>query len=348
MRKNIINIALFVMIIHLPSCALFGMLFTPNIEGEKKDRFLTATDHQLLKIYSKEEKLGYVYDNNIYVKKVWGGKKICQPTGQSIKLTYTQKDFDNLKVLLGDDLSLGPGLENIHHLELYLEDIHKCELIDIQPQIEYMGKEYTDLLRKPFIASMIKVTKMSIKAYQKVIGEFGAEYRPYPMIKLKGSTGTSSGREEEQVGYNVFVGYKTYDGSEWMQSFENMPKIDLWILRPEKNSIIKRDRVRITGSIVNYNKIEDDYKNRLRVYLMVRDEYFDNWILQSKTRVDNEGYFEGIVKLGTPESGDGHRYSIAAFATYFEINREVNSEIPDLPFNKGKYIINVTRKDDLD
>ena len=46
--------------------------------------------------------------------------------------------------------------------------------------------------------------------------------------------------------------------------------------------------------------------------------------------------------------GDGHRYSVTAFATYFEINREVNANIPFLPFNKGMFLINVTRRDDLD
>ncbi|WP_419655887.1 hypothetical protein [Desulfosarcina variabilis] len=55
--------------------------------------------------------------------------------------------------------------------------------------------------------------------------------------------------------------------------------------------------------------------------------------------------FEGVAHLGTLQSGDGHRYTIAAFVTYFQIIREVNSSIPILPFNKGKDIISVSRKD---
>ena len=115
--KIIQSFFLLIAALSLHGCALLGLLFEPNLEEEKKDRFLAATGHELLQIYTKEEKLGYVYDNNVLIKKVWGGKKISQPTGQSLKLTYTRKDFDSLKVILGDDLSLGPGLENVHHID---------------------------------------------------------------------------------------------------------------------------------------------------------------------------------------------------------------------------------------
>ena len=329
------------------SCALLSIL-SPDLQEEKEDRFRRATGHELLKIYNKEEKLGYVYDKGTLIKRVWGGEKVVQPTGQSIKLTYTREDFDKLKLLLGDDLSIGPGLENVHHIVVYLEDIHKYELTNIQPLIEYTGKESAELLQRPFIVSMLKVSKLSIEAYQKFAGEFGAEYRPYPMVKLRGSTGTSSQRKEEQVGYNIFIGYKLYDGSKWVQDFEDMPKLDVWIVRPKPDATIDGVRVRIVGTVLQYHKLQEEYQNRLRLYLMVRDEYQDQWLLQPKARLDTEGRFESIVRLGTLEKGDGHRYSIAVFATYFEINRKVNTIIPFLPFNKGKYIINVTRRDNFD
>ena len=332
----------------LASCAYLVDLFSANLQKEKEDRFLQATDHELLKIYSKEEKLGYVYDKGTLIKRVWGGEKIVQPTGQSIKLTYTRNDFDKLKLLLGDDLSVGPGLENVHHIIVYLEDIHKYELTNIQPLIEYTGKESEELLQRPFIVSMLKVTKLSIHAYQKFAGEFGAEYRPYPLVKLRGASGSSTQRGEEQVGYNIFVGYRLYDGSKWVQDFESMPKLDVWIVRPDNSATIDGVRVRIVGTVLQYRQLQEEYQNRLRLYLMVRDEYDDQWLLQPKARIDTEGRFESIVRLGTLEKGDGHRYSIAVFATYFEINRKVNSVIPFLPFNKGKYIINVTRRDNFD
>lgn len=332
----------------LCSCALLGLLFDPSIEEEKADRFFTATHHQLLRIFTKEEKLGYIYDNGIFVKKVWGGTKIKpQATGQTIKLTYTKKDFDSLKLILGEELSLGPGLENVHHVVLQLEDIYKYELIDFQPLIEYMGENDLDLLGKEFVVSMLKVSKFSVRGYQKVMGEFGAEYRPYPFVKIKGSTGMSSERGEEQIGYNLFVGCKVYSGKKWVENFNAMPKLDVWITKPTNNITIKRVRARVEGSILQYNTIADEYKNKLRLYIMTRDEYKDNWILQSKARIDTGGNFEGIVKLGSLEKGNGHRYSIATFVTYFKINRKVNSTIPFLPFNKGKYIVNVKRDDDF-
>jgi hypothetical protein len=336
----------------LSSCALLGMIFGADTEGEKKDRFLAVTGHELLKIYSKEEKLGFIYDedrhgNDAFVKRAWGGKKIIQPTGQSIKLTYSYKEFDQIKLILAEELSVGPELENVHHIVLNLEDVHRYELVDVQPLMELMGKENISLLEKPFVISMLKVTKFSVEAFQKTMGRFGAEYRPYPLIKIKGSTGASSEKSQEQVGYNIFVGYKLYYGSKWIEHFEGMPKIDLWILKPEKDAVIGGERTRITGTILRYPNVLDEYKNRLRLYLMVQDENEDHWVLQPKARIDTEGYFEGIVRLGKSETGDGHRYSIAAFATYFDINREVNSNIPYLPFNKGKYIINVTRRDNL-
>ena len=203
------------------------------------------------------------------------------------------------------------------------------------------------MLQKPFVISMIKVSKFGIEAYQKVIGEFGAEYRPYPFLKIKGSSGITSKEGEEQTGYNVFIGYKLYTGSDWIQDFSKMPKADILITDPNPNQMIDRVRARVRGSIINYHKIPDEYRNKIQLYLMIRNEYKDHWILQSKARIDTQGHFEGIVKLGTLEEGDGHRYSIAAFVSYFKINRKINSKIPLLPFNKGKYIINVKREDDF-
>lgn len=332
------------------SCAMWDSVFGPNIENEKEDIFFKKTGHQLLKIYVKEDKLGYIFDKGVFIKKAWGGRKIISHTGQDITLVYKRESFDKLKLFLGDDFDIGPHLDVVHYVEVHLNDVYQYQLTDVQPLIEYMGKESLPLLQQDFIASMIKVSRFSVEAYQKVAGEIAAVYRPYqlPMLKVKGSTGTSSSRTEDQVGYNIFVGYQLYNGTQWIQDFEETPKVEIWILNPNNDAIITRVRARIKGSIPNYYKLEEKYKNQLRVYLMTKDEYEDQWILQSKVTIDPDGRFEGIIKLGTLERGDGHRYSIAAFATYFDINREVNSKIPFLPFNKGKYQMYVTRKDEIE
>ena len=180
------------------------------------------------------------------------------------------------------------------------------------------------------------------------MGQFGAEYRPYPMLKVGGKTGVSVHRKDEQIGYNVFIGYKLYNGSSWWDNnFESLPKVGVIINQPENESSIDRVRARVKGRIAQYNNLPEDDRNSLRMYIMTRSEYEDDWTLQSKATVDTEGLFEGIIKLGTLEKGNGHRYSVAAFVTYFDINRDVNSKIPFLPFNKGKYVIRVKREDNF-
>ena len=338
---------LFLLTFLLPSCAVMDMLIEPDTMEQRIDRFKAATDHELFKIYIKEDKLGYIFDNGDPIKKVWGGKKVVSQTGQTIKLVYTRESFDKLKLFLGDDLSVGPGLENVHHVYVYLEDITKYELVDIQPMIEYMGDQHRELLKKKFVVSMIKVSKFSVEAYQKVMGDFGAEYRPYPMVKIKGSTGVSSKKGEEQAAYNIFVGYKLYDGSDWIDNFDALPKVDLKIEQPPADTTIDRVRARVKGRITGYATLPDTYKNKIWLYLMSRDEYRDDWLLQTRATINVNGEFEGVIKLGTLEEGNGHRYTIAAFITYFKINREVNSVIPILPFNKGKDIIRVKRKDNF-
>lgn len=332
--------------IFLTSCSLLSTIFKPDLEEEKRDRFEVATGHKLMNLYEKQDKLGYVYDQGTFIKNIWGGKKTESHTGQSITLTYTRKDFDKLKLFLGDSFNVGPSLENVHHVNVDLEDIRKYELVDIQPLVEYMGKNSLQLIRKNFVVSMIKVSRFTIRAYEKVMGQFGAEYRPFPMLKVGGKTGVSVHRQDEQIGYNVFIGYKLYNGSEWWNNnFESLPKVGVVVDQPKTESTIDRVRARVRGKIAQYNSLPEDDRNSLRMYIMTRSEYEDDWTLQSKATIDTEGYFEGIVKLGTLESGNGHRYSIATFVTYFDINRDVNSKIPFLPFNKGKYVIRVTRKD---
>lgn len=333
----------------LSSCALLGLLFEPDLEEEKQDHFERSTGHQLLKIGEKEPKLGYIYEDGTFTKKVWGGKEVMSQLNYSTKLIYTKEDLDQIKLFLGDDFELGPHLKNIHHIYVNLDDIHRYQLTDLQPMIEYMGKEDRPLLEEDFVVSMIKVTRFSVEAYQEVEGAFGAEYRHYELpFKISGSTGSTSTRTEEQVGYNIFIGYKLYNGSRWIKDFEATPKVDIWILHPNDDAVIDQVRGRVKGSILNYHKLEEDYRTQLRLYLMVRDHYYDDdWVLQSKVSIDTLGRFEGLVHLGTLKKGDGHRYSIAVFATYFDINREVNSRFPFLPFNKGQYIIYVTRRDEV-
>ncbi len=334
-------------ILSLSSCALLDSALDEDLVAKREDRFKASTGHELFKIYSKDDRLGYIYENGSFVKKVWGGKKIVSPSGQTIKLLYTRESFDKLKLFLGDDLSVGPGLENVHHFKVYLESVEKHELVDFQPLIEYMGENNIPTLEKPFIVSMIKVAKFSVEAYQKFNGDFGVEYRPYPLVKIKGSTGSGTKKSEEQTAYNIFVGYKTFEGQEWVNDFEAMPKVQLNIAQPENDEIIDRVRVRVRGAIEDYSLLSDVQKNQMQLYIMTRNEYEDDWLLQSKTTIDTEGFFEGIVKLGDLEKGNGHRYSIAVFVTYFKINRKVNSVIPILPFNKGKDIIYVKREDNF-
>jgi hypothetical protein len=279
------------------------------------------------------------------VKKIWGGRVQISPTGQTIKLAYTKESFDKLKLFLGNDFNVGSGLENVHHVYIYFEDVQKFDLVDFQPLIEYMGKDKINLLKKKFVVSMIKVSSFRVEAFRKIKGEFGTEFQPYPLTKAQLASGVTSTKQEEQSAYNVFVGYKLYAGKDWIIKFDKMPKMDVNIASPEKDQIIDRVRTRVRGKISNYEKLSDKYKNQMWLYLMVRDEYEDNWLLQKRATVNDTGDFEGIVHLGSLESGDGHRYSIAAFVTYFKINRDVNSVIPILPFNKGKDIISVSRKD---
>ena len=334
----------------LASCALLGRVFPPDLEEEKKDSFFEKTGHEMLKMLQKEQKLGYLCDNGVFIKKVWGGKIEEVSVRQDITLVYRRNDFDKLKLLLGSELSVGPGLENVYYIILKLEDIKQYRLDEPQPLIQYMGPESLELLQKPFVISMIKVTRYSVTAYQQGEAELEGVYIPHPLVRIQGSTGSKSTRESDEYGYNAFVGYKTYDGSEWVQKyFEHKPKADLVILNPLENDKIPEVRLRLQGSILNYSQIPEEYQNQLRIYLMVQDEYQnDYWLLQSKAVIDRKtGHFGGMLMLGTLQSGNGHRYSIVAFATYFDINREANSKIPFLPFNKGQALVNVQRQDNF-
>jgi hypothetical protein len=329
----------------LSSCSALHYLQAPKTKEMTVDRFEEMTGHTLLDVCTKEDALGYLYDNGVFVKKIWGGRVQISPTGQTIKLAYTKESFDKLKLFLGNDFNVGSGLENVHHVYIYFEDVQKFDLVDFQPMIEYMGKNNIGILKKKFVVSMIKVSSFRVEAFRKIKGEFGTEFQPYPLTKAQLASGVTSTKQEEQSAYNVFVGYKLYAGKDWIIKFDKMPKMDVNIASPEKDQVIDRVRTRVRGKISNYEKLSDKYKNQMWLYLMVRDEYEDNWLLQKRATVNDTGDFEGIVHLGSLESGDGHRYSIAAFVTYFKINRDVNSVIPILPFNKGKDIISVSRKD---
>ncbi len=338
---------IFLCCLSLFSCALFGRIFPPDLEQEKQDRFLAATGHDMLKILFQEDRLGYVFENDIFVKKVWGGKVVEQAVNQEIRIVYERKDFDKLKLFIGDDLSIGPSLENIHYMILRLENVKRYELVDFQPLVAYMGTHNVELLKKPFVASMIKAAKYSVEAYQKMSSEIEGAYIPHPMVMIKAKTGTESKNSDEQYGYNAFVGYKLFDGSQWILDFEKTPKVQVYINSPQDNEVIKNVRVRIKGSLIDYHQLPEHYKNQLRLYVMVRNEYQDDWILQTKARLDpNNGKFEAIALLGDLERGNGHRYSVVAFVSYFDINRESNSTFPFLPFNKGQYLVNVQRNDE--
>ncbi|HON43767.1 MAG TPA: hypothetical protein PLR86_00260, partial [Planctomycetota bacterium] len=253
--------------------------------------------------------------------------------------------FDEVKAILNSSFRVGPSLENAHSIYLFLEDITKYELIDPQPLIEYMSPDNTELLQKPFVYSMIKVSKMSIQTRKQITGGVNAEYELSPKIAVTAGTGVGTEHTSEDAGYNVFVGQKFMEGAQWVDNFHDAPKVDIVLIKPLKDAVIDQVQARVQGHILQYHLIPENFQNKLQLYIMVQNEYEDDWILQSKARVDMNGYFEAILKLGTLEEGNGHRYSISAFATYFKINREVNSTIPFLPFNKGQYIINVKRQD---
>lgn len=333
------------MFLTLSSCSAISYFIAPKAQKLTEDRFYEITGHQLLDVYTKQNMLGYVYDKGRFLKQVWGGKVVSSPTGQDVKLVYTRENFDKLKFFLGSDFSVGPALETVHHINVYFEDVYKFDLVDHQPLIKYMGEENCDLLEKPFVVSMIKVSHYRLEAYKKINGEFGTEFSPYPMAKISAETGGSTSQEDERKAFNVFVGYRLYKGKDWIGDFEKYPKVDVKIDSPTPDAIINRVRTRVRGRVANYPSLNDDYKNKMWLYIMTRDEYQDNWRLQKRATIDAQGMFEGVAHLGTLESGDGHRYNIATFVTYFQLNREVNSSIPILPFNKGKDIISVSRKD---
>lgn len=329
----------------LCQCAFLGALTDKDVEAEKADRFESATGHQILKIPLKEDKLGYVYDKGVFVKKVWGGKVEHSATGQTITLRYKKEDIDKIKLFLGDDLSLGPELQNIHHFVLTLEDIHQYQLVDPQPLIEFMGTENLPLIEQDFVVSMLKVSKFSVQAFQQIKGEFGAEYHPYPMVKLRGSTGTSVEREQEQMSYNIFIGYNLYNGVQWIQDFEKKPRVNMVISDPLNDAKIEYPLKRVRGQITDYTMLPDQFRNQLRVYVLARNEFDNHWLLQPEARLDTKGNFESVAQLGDLRVGNGQRYTIAVFATYFPVSQEANSKIPFVPFDKGKYLINVKRED---
>jgi hypothetical protein len=324
---------------------MFGALFDPNVESETADHFERKTGHEILKIPLKEDKLGYVYEKGVFVKKVWGGKIVHNPIGENAILRYKKEDVDKIKVFLGDDFSIGPELQNIHHFVLTLENLSTYQLVDPQPLIEYMGQESLPLIEQDFVVSMVKVSKFSVQAFQQVKSGFGVEYYPYPMIKLSASTGSSVQREQEQTSYEIFIGYKLYNGESWIHDFEQKPSVNIMISDPANDAKLTYPLKQVRGCISDYKLLEKEYRTQLRVYVMTRDEFDAHWLLQPETRVGNDGNFEGVAQCGDLFAGNGHRYSIVVFATYFTINPAVNSKIPFLPFDKGKYLINVKRED---
>lgn len=338
-------IAMGILIPTLSACSVIGYLTAPDAQHLAEQRFAGITGHKLMNIYTKEDMLGYIYEDGNFRKKVWGGKVIVSPTGQDIKLVYTRENFDKLKLFLGSDFSIGPGLETVHHINVYFEDVYKYELVDQQPLIEYMGADSLSLLKEKFIVSMIKVSHYRMEAFKKIKGEFGTEFRPYPMAKVDASSGGATSSGDERKAFNIFVGYKLNQGKDWIQDFDKMPKVTVNIAHPAPDERIDRVRTRVRGNIEAFSSLNERFKNKMWLYIMVRDEYEDDWRLQKRATINAQGEFEGVAHLGSLELGDGHRYSIAAFVTYFQLNREVNSSIPILPFNKGKDVISVSRKD---
>lgn len=308
------------------------------------------TGHQFTPFLEAEHKLGYVTQDRFFVKQVWGGNVVETSLGQDVTCTFTYRDFDQVRAFIGSDLSVSPSLEGVDMVRLRLENIKRYELKDPQPLIQYLGEENRNDLEKPFVFSMIKASKFSIEAYQRTSFETEAAYIPHPAVKLQAKTGFSKEGSQDNVGYDAFVGYQVMDGREWLAQFEQKPKVTVKITTPVADAIIDKPRIRVKGIIPDYHTLPDEYKNQLRLYLMVRSQQLGtDYMLLPKLQIDpNSGYFEGIVTLGTLDEGDGHRYSIVAFVTYFEINRTANAKIPHLPFNKGQAVVNVTRRDELD
>lgn len=308
------------------------------------------TGHNFTPFLEAEHKLGYIMQDRFFVKQAWGGNVAETSLGQDITCTFTYKDFDKVRAFIGTDFNVSPSLEGVDMVRLRLENIKRYELKDPQPLIQYLGEENRKILEQPFVFSMIKASKFSIEAYQKTSVDTEAAYVPHPMVKLHAKTGFTHEGSQENVGYEAFVGYQILSGKDWLADFESKPKVTVRITSPVPNAIIDKPRIRVKGTIPDYLMLPDEYKNQLRLYLMVRSQQLGNdYVLLPKLQIDpNSGNFEGIVTLGTLDEGDGHRYSIVAFATYFEVNRTVNAKIPHLPFNKGQALVNVTRRDELD
>lgn len=345
MRNLLRFLALGIVMSTLSACSVIGYMTAPNAQRLAEQRFAEITGHKLMDVYTKEDRLGYLYEDGNFIKKVWGGKVIVSPTGQDIKLIYTRENFDKLKLFLGSNFSIGPGLETVHHINVYFEDLYKYELVDHQPLIEYMGGDSLTLLKKKFVVSMLKASHYRMEAFKKIKGEFGTEFQPYPMTKVDASSGGATSSGDERKAFNIFVGCKLSQGKDWILNFDQMPKVNVKISHPGADTRIDRVRTRVRGNIESFSSLNERYKNKMWLYIMVRDEYEDDWRLQKRATINAEGDFEGVAHLGTLERGDGHRYSIAAFVTYFQLNRDVNSSIPILPFNKGKDVISVSRKD---
>ena len=91
LSKIIVTIIIVILCLCLCSCSLLGSLFSPDLQEKREDSFFTSTGHKLLKIFTKQERLGYICDQGNFGKKIWSGKKIVEHTGQKIRLTYTKK-----------------------------------------------------------------------------------------------------------------------------------------------------------------------------------------------------------------------------------------------------------------
>lgn len=183
------------------SCATISFFRQPDLQKKQKERFETMTGHTMLAIHATEPKLGFVMDDGVFVKKVWGGREMVSAGGENIELTYTRENFDRLRLFLGDQVSFGTSLETAHHIDVSLEDMRRYELADWQPLIEYMGEQSEGLIQQDFVVSMIKVTKFSMRAYKKVTGTFGTEFQPLPLARAGVETGGSTTEGTEYVGY---------------------------------------------------------------------------------------------------------------------------------------------------
>jgi|GEM_PF-1550894 len=112
-------------------------------------------------------------------------------------------------------------------------------------------------------------------------------------------------------------------------------------------SVVSRSLpLKMSGTVVNYDKLDAKLKNNLHVYLIEQSTKEKIWHIEPEGTLDSKGIWRAITWLGNPRQGNHNIFNVCVFATdeILELN-DGDHPVKEKPDFLGEACITVRRVD---